>query len=123
MDIDEDKINHNSMLKRLVEELFKDEAKVTAERTAVAVNTAQHQRDSAKAIREKKKQEAIERSKARQAQKDYFDAKKEANAEPQMTLVGEEPITAEDSEEEGKEDEIDPFRIGKPGRGPKIHTT
>jgi len=123
LDLDEDKINHNSMLKRLMEELVKDEARVTEERTSAAVDAAQQERDAAKALRDKKKQEAIERSKARQSQKDYFKAKKDANVEPVKEEVPDSGASGEDEEEEeidGKE--IDPFRIG-PSKGSKIHVS
>lgn len=128
LDIPEEQINHNTMLKRLIEELVKDEAKVTEERTEVVVDTAQQERDAAKALREKRKQEAIERSKARQAQKGYFSGKQEANETGQKDLDSMSKLAAvSDSAEDGggekdlHEPENDPFRSYKPTGRSKIH--
>jgi hypothetical protein len=128
LDIPEEKINHNSMLQRLIEDLVKQEAKVAEDRTSVAVDTAQQERDAAKALREQRKQEAIERSKARQAQKEYFETKKEANdtvAEKIADKAGEK-----DGEEEGEEGEtleepetVDPFRTYKPSGRSRVHVS
>ena len=124
LDIPEEQINHNTMLKRLIEELVKDEAKATEERTEVVVDTAQQERDAAKALREKRKQEAIERSKARQAQKDYFEAKKGNNAVPTRGMDTGNNVGGDAGEDNEKttDDEVDPFRIG-PSRRSKVHVT
>lgn len=128
LDIPEEEINHNNMLKRLIEELVKDEAKVTEERTEGAVDAAQQERDAAKALREKKKQEAIDRSKARQAQKGYFSEKSGANESGQKELDEKSKAAAvSDGAEEGEgekdleEPENDPFRSYKPSGRSKIH--
>ena len=128
LDIPEEEINHNNMLKRLIEELVKDEAKVTEERTECAVDAAQQERDAAKALREKKKQEAIDRSKARQARKGYFSEKSCANESGQKELDEKSKAAAvSDGAEEGEgekdleEPENDPFRSYKPSGRSKIH--
>ena len=127
LDIPEGRINHNSLLKRMVEELVKQETKKTDERTEIAIDTAQKERDAAKALREKKKQEAIERSKARQAQKGYFDEKQEANENGQRKLKesNDASIVSEDTEADERcmeKPDDDPFRSYKRGRS-KIHVS
>lgn len=124
LDLDEEAINHNSMMKRLVQELVKDEARITEERTTSAVDIAKRARDEAKALREVKKQEAIERSKARQAQKYYFEAKKGNNAVPTRGMDTGNNVGGDAGEDNKKtsDDEVDPFRIG-PSRRSKVHVT
>ena len=80
--------------------------------------------------RERKKQEAIERSKARQANKDYFQSKKEASEKGEQLLkkAKEDPSievvqVGEEDDDEDDDDDDDPFRSYKPkkkGLGPKI---
>ena len=128
LDIPDDQINHNSLLKRLIEELVKDEAKMTEERTETAVDVAQQERDAAKVLREQRKKEAMERSKARQAQRGYFDEKQTANETGQKNLddksngVESEEADADEKDAE-KPDDDDPFRSYKPSGRSKIHIT
>ena len=122
LDLDEEAINHNSMMKRLVQELVKDEARITEERTTSAVDIAKRARDEAKALREVKKQEAIERSKARQAQKDYFEAKKGNNTAPTGGMDTGNNVGGDAGEDNEKTTDDDPFRIG-PSRRSKVHVT
>ena len=91
-------------------------------RTISAVLAAQQTRDTSKALREKKKLEAMERSKARQAQKDYFKTKKEANVAPDKDQETDYSKADHDDEEheESTGNVEDPFRVG-PSRGSKVH--
>lgn len=81
MDIPEEKINHKSLLKRLIVELVKDKEKDVNEKEEQRVAALNVERAEAMKIREAKKQEAIERSKARQAAKgtNYFSEKASLN--------------------------------------------
>jgi hypothetical protein len=113
-DLKEDQVCHNSLLKRLMSELIADEALETSKRTLSVTDDAQFARDTAKQLREIKKQEAIERSVRRQADPQYFDRIVGQNRKPEPiadtpTESGvdceEVPLNAETSNEK-----FDPFR-------------
>ena len=117
MDIPDGQINHNSLLKRLIAELVKDEAKIVDEHTSEVVDKAQAARDEAKALREQRKREALERSQARQADPNYFKQRQENNEESEKRKT--EQATAANAstnveeEEEEEEANLDPFRSYK----------
>jgi hypothetical protein len=111
LDIPDDDINHNSMLQRLIVELVKDESNEVQQHTTVLLEKAQVDRDAAKELREQKKAEALARSKARQADAQYFAAKQVANVRPDKAST----VVAEAEEQEGDDVPVsdDPFRVNK----------
>ena len=125
LDIPDDEINHNTMLKRLIVELVKDESMIVEQHTLDVVHKAQEERDIAKALRELKKAEALARSKARQADANYFATKKDANVKPVVTQI-ETPTVVDEEEEDveidnnSKNDIDDPFRTYKNNGRAKI---
>ena len=141
MDLEEKVINHRTLLERLVQELVKVEAKTYEEQNGSAVKAHLDEREFAKLERERKKAEAIERSKARQQDPSYFkriadensrlkeeaDKKKQAQIEAAAN-VGRTVGAGDEEEEEDpfataeeEEEEDDPFRtIKKKGRS-KVH--
>ena len=121
MDINENEINHNSLLKRLIVELVKDELQATIKHTVVVVDEAQASRDAAKAVREQRKLEALERSRARQANPAYFTQRQDSNAEAvaknassadaaQQEAENGEGEGGDEKDEEEEEEDLDPFR-------------
>ena len=60
-------------------ELVKEEEMTVAEREQKIINERNAELEAAKALREQKKREAIERSKARQADPNYFASRAAAN--------------------------------------------
>lgn len=117
----EDQVNFRSLLQRMMTELVKDKQQTDEERSSRALSSATVQRDAAKEEREKKKLEAIERSKQRQQAKGYFDQRVEANTtaknaaeeklkNQQVTAVESTDDATFDEEEDEAEEEIDPFR-------------
>jgi CHAT domain-containing protein len=73
------------MLQRLMVELVAEESKVHETKVETALNEANLVRDAAKLDREKKKLEALERSKQRQANPEYFQQRVSANLEADAT--------------------------------------
>eukprot|EP01031_Cornospumella_fuschlensis_P032231 gene32231-38984_t len=116
-DLEEDKVNFRSLLQRLMVELVKDEEKLAAEKFAAQEALALAKREEAKKERERKKAEALERSKQRQANPEYLEVRKQANAEleqrSKVHVVAEEAAAEEEKEEEEERDNtpVDPFRI------------
>ncbi|RYG69272.1 hypothetical protein EON64_03145 [archaeon] len=118
-DIEEDKVNFRSMLQRLMVELVKDEEQRAAQRLEAQEAEAAARREEAKRERERKKAEALERSKQRQANPDYLELRRQANAELEqknkVRVIGEEGAgdgeVVEDEEEVKDSTPIDPFRI------------
>lgn len=113
-DLDENKVNFKSLLQRLMVELVKDEAQKDAEKIESTTMAATAARDAAKAERERKKAEALERSRQRQANPDYFAKKGEANVEGAVLREKsrEEASVATEVEEETVDEPVndDPFR-------------
>jgi hypothetical protein len=72
-DLDEETVNYNSLLKRLISELIIDEGAVDSKRMTTCTDGAHVAREEAKQAREVKKKEAIERSRLRQANPQYFE--------------------------------------------------
>ena len=128
LDIPDKEINHRSMLKRLVEELVKCE-QINYEATQ-EMEAKKREDDMAarKAEREKKKAEALERSRARQADKEYFKKKAEMGQEAEMILKEVRERTdievvkeGEDQQDDADDDDDDPFRTYKPKKGQKVY--
>jgi hypothetical protein len=114
---DEDTVNFRSLLQRMMTELVKDKQLKDEERSSKSLSDANEKRDTAKEDRERKKLEALERSKQRQQAKGYFDQRVEANTNAKLAaeqkLKNQIENTFEvtvDEEEEETVKEIDPFR-------------
>ena len=75
------------MLKRLMVELVKDENKETEQKTVEIERIANEAREEAKRLREEKKREALERSKQRQTDPEYFNRIAELNKKPEKEVV------------------------------------
>ena len=128
MDIPEEEINHNSMLKRLIAELVKEDAAKTNNHTQAVVDKAAAERQAAKLLREQRKAEAVERSKARQAaNSNYFKAKQDINSEAEsnkaITFPTDDASRTDEHDGETVEEtveETDPFRSYKSNRRAKI---
>jgi membrane protein involved in colicin uptake len=121
-DLEDSTVNFKTMLARLMRELVDQEAKEQEAAVAAKVEEHKSEADKAKDIREQRKQEALERSKQRQADKAYFEAKLQANSEAQERIkekkaensATEPAIDEEDSSQE--RGEADPFRLVPTGR-------
>ena len=70
------------MLQRLMQLLLEDEKQAANDKESEDEVKRLEKINNAKAERERKKQEAIERSKARQRDPSYFDTKVESNVAP-----------------------------------------
>lgn len=121
---DEDTVNFRTMLKRLMVELVKDEGEraVTKEQESkVKMETAM---EASKRIREEKKQIALERSRQRQADPEYFKKIVDNNVKPvkeeQSAEESEGLEREEEQEEEEEQAEVDPFRSFVPKGRAKI---
>ena len=109
-------------------ELVKDEETEARKRGNEKQTEMLSAAEEAKRLREQRKQEAIERSRQRQANPDYFKTKAELNTPPPETkaVSGQEgenatESTAEDeADEKTEEEDIDPFRSYKPNSRPKV---
>ena len=121
LDIEESQINYKSMLQRLVKELTKEETELMEANLALKSINLKASLDEAKILREQKKQEAIERSRQRTQNSNYFTSKAELN---KARIINEDKIKRdEDFEkdvqifEEGDVDipdlNFDPFRTKK----------
>ena len=127
LDIPEDQINHKTMLRRLMQLLLEDEKEAASTTTEQVQATTQDKMSAAKAERERKKQEAIERSKARQKDPNYFQKISESNVKPEpKVLDGLEEIQSSTESEDageggsGQGASDDPFSNKTKSRG-KIH--
>lgn len=83
LDIPEEKINHKTMLLRLIQILLEDEQRAADEKTAVLEAEMLKKNAALKELRDAKKMEAIERSKQRQQKSEYFESKSELNVPPE----------------------------------------
>lgn len=125
LDLPDNMINHRSMLERLIKELVKEESEKSNQHTEKVVTDQESQREAARLLREQRKAEALQRSKERQSNPEYFAQKKleqeRAIQEKKIaqSLDGEnnvEELTSE-VENDDKESSSDPFSIiGKPIR-------
>ena len=110
LDIPEDEINHKSMLQRLIQILLEDEQKAVDEKEALLEAERMAQFNATKAERERKKLEAIERSKQRQQNPAYFEALIETNILPEKKdLTALEELTSTDQIGESDVFSDDPF--------------
>ena len=75
-----DTINYRTMLQRLMIELIKDEENLAAEKARLSQERIETEIEKSKRIREEKKREALERSKQRQTNPNYFTQRVEANS-------------------------------------------
>jgi hypothetical protein len=113
LDIPEAEINHNTMLQRLIQVLVIEEANATEAHTVAVVDKAQEERDAAKAVREQRKAEALERSKARQADPNYFRNRQEASNKAKETPQVSAAVVEEETADEDEDVDYDPFRAYK----------
>mmetsp|Transcript_2576 Transcript_2576/g.4534 ORF Transcript_2576/g.4534 Transcript_2576/m.4534 type:complete len:174 (-) Transcript_2576:92-613(-) len=117
-DLDENTVNFRSMLQRLMVELVAEEKAQTEQKTETLCNEANAVRDAAKTEREKKKQEALERSKQRQADASYFARRAESNEEAKSKKAAQEAqalATALEREEAEGGQSSDPFSEDQDG--------
>ena len=112
MDLTEGSINHRSLLQRLVQELVSQEAQQAQVKIESDTVRIYSERDTEKARREILKAEALERSRARQADPAYFAKRAELNKVPTTKEVA---VGVEEGGEEEEEEELlaDPFRRAK----------
>ena len=104
--------------------LLEDEKKAAITKEAEEEIIRMKKINNAKAEREKKKQEAIERSKARQRDPSYFNKIVESNVAPEKpNLDGLEEISSDfnDMNKDEDEDDSDPFSSNKKTTRGKIH--
>lgn len=121
--MDEKTINFRSLLQRLMQELVADEEKKADEKISQAVDEASREREKAKELRELRKKEALERSKQRQSDPNYFQQRKELNEEKlsvkSTQVAPSETISKSDSADDATEEcsemssQDDPFRSYK----------
>lgn len=102
----------------------KDEAKIDEELVSAAVDVAAQERETKKLERERKKNEAIQRSLQRQADKEYFEKKSTANKENpkiQTNPTEDAPeVEAEAEQVENMPSSVDPFRTYHSTKSQKI---
>eukprot|EP01041_Mallomonas_annulata_P014454 gene14454-30762_t len=118
---DEDNVNYRSMLERLIKELVKDREREIEIKDLALEQERTVARDLAKQQREAKKREAIEKSRARQADPEYFKKITAANIEPvkeEVSINENNPSELDDDENNSRasSDCSDPFRIDKKRR-------
>lgn len=97
------------MLQRLMVELVKDEEVIATEKARQQTQQLETEIEKSKRIREEKKREALERSKQRQSDPNYFAQRVEANSQanqPKSTPVEKDQSSGEDHQEEDEEDEV-----------------
>lgn len=121
---DEDTVNFRTMLKRLMVELVNDQenkAIVAEQESRVKMETTL---EKSKRIREEKKQAALERSRQRQADPNYFQKIAETNIKPvKEKLESPQNDTTQEEEDEEEEEvsgEVDPFQTFVPKGRSKI---
>ena len=129
MDVEDSRINHKTLLQRLVQELVRDESLKAEEKVNADAAKLYDERDAEKALREQRKLEALERSRARQSDPAYFQKIGEKSKEGKEALEAkkDEVASVVEEEEDGEEEGgvggaiSDPFRssTGKKSR-PKI---
>jgi hypothetical protein len=112
---DEDTVNFRTMLKRLMVELVKDQENIAIVKEQESKVKMESALEKSKRIREEKKQAALERSKQRQADPNYFKQISENNIKPQKE---ESPNVTSQEDEEDEEDAVveveDPFQTFVP---------
>lgn len=105
------------MLQRLMVELVAEETKLHEVKVETALNEANILRETAKLDREKKKQEALERSKQRQANPEYFQQRVSANEDAVSSKAAKAAVVTELAADEEEIEVVtedrtndDPFR-------------
>lgn len=129
LDIPENRINHRSMLERLIHELYRVEQDKINQHTSMKIQEEHEKLQEAKRIREMKKLEAIERSRQRQASAEYFKVKTELNKigkENMNQVKSNEVIEESDSNDVisdslEHDDNDDPFRSYNTKQRSKIY--
>jgi hypothetical protein len=119
---DEDTVNFRTMLKRLMVELVKDEEEKAIVKEQESKQKMETALEKSKRIREEKKQAALERSRQRQADPEYFKKIADNNVKPVKEAATEPPVLSdgEDEEEEEAQAEVDPFQTFVPKGRSKI---
>lgn len=121
---DNDTVNFRTMLKRLMVELVKDEEQKAIVKEKESKEKMETSIEKSKRIREEKKQAALERSKQRQTDPEYFKKIAENNVKPVKetpTIPGDQEQNEEDEEEPHQElSEVDPFQTFAPKGRSKI---
>lgn len=113
---DGDEVNFRTMLQRLMVELVREEDEASQQRGQQKQAAVLSAVEEAKRLRELKKQEALERSRQRQANPAYFQQRADLNVPPPKALVAADEVE-EDSEEHTSDD---PFRSYKSSARPKV---
>jgi hypothetical protein len=110
------------MLKRLMVELVKDEEEKAIVKEQESKQKMETALEKSKRIREEKKQAALERSRQRQADPEYFKKIADNNVKPVKEAATEPPVLSdgEDEEEEEAQAEVDPFQTFVPKGRSKI---
>ena len=108
------------MLQRLIRELVAEEAEANAKRTIVLEDSFRSTQEEAKRLREERKREAIERSKQRQSDPNYFQKITELNTKKSDQTDDVKEVNSidsavsdhevDDSKEKGISENDDPFR-------------
>ena len=114
MDIPDKEINHRTLLQRLVKELVQEEEANYNKEVEEKEKQRMLKLEADKLEREKKKQAALERSKARRADPNYFANKTNANTELlNQNEINEEKLknleTQENDDNDGGGNDNDPF--------------
>lgn len=120
---DDDTVNFRTMLKRLMVELVKDEEEKAVVKEKQSREKMETAIEKSKRIREEKKQAALERSRQRQADPEYF----KKIADNNVKAVKEVPVAEsggdddqQDQEEREDSGEVDPFQTFTPKGRSKI---
>jgi hypothetical protein len=95
------------MLQRLMVELVKDEEIVAENQARLNTEQLETEMEKSKRIREEKKREALERSKQRQNDPNYFAKRVEANSLANQPQPTSQPLVSEDDSIEEKEESIE----------------
>jgi hypothetical protein len=122
-DLEEDKVNFKSLLQRLMVELVAEERTNTETKTKAVTDETAAKLEAAKQERDRKKQEALERSRQRQADPEYFRRRSEQNEEAaaaraktasESATAGTAIEPADEEEQQSEESHNDdPFRTYK----------
>ena len=121
LDIPEDEICHKTLLQRLMRDLLEEEQQIVDDRAAVVAAEQMCKLNAAKAERERKKQEALERSKQRTQNSNYFATITDMNKLPAVKdLTTLEELSSTDKSQTEDMPDSDPFRALKVSRS-RIH--
>lgn len=115
----EERINHRNMLERLIREIVHEESVREQERVNATMTEAALKAQEAKRIRDQRKLEAMERSRLRQLDPNYFQTKASANVEAKTVnpeIAPSSDDAAEIVEDVSCQEEVDPFRLQKTSR-------